>query len=69
MDYLMVDITDIPEASVGDTVLIFGEDDFGNFLSPEELAQHGGSIVYELMTCLGPRIQRIFIHEENEKAW
>ncbi|NGX42039.1 MAG: Alanine racemase [Chlamydiae bacterium] len=68
MDYMMVDITEIPKASIGDPVLIFGEDEYGNYLSPEELAEKGNSIVYELVTCLGPRIQRIFIHEENQKS-
>jgi len=67
MDYMMVDITHIPKACVGDPVLIFGEDTEGNCLSPEELAKRGNSSVYELITCLGPRIQRVFIHEENEK--
>lgn len=64
MDFMMVDITDISNASIGDSVLIFGEDEHGQYLSPEELAQSGDSIIYELITCLGPRIQRIFIHEE-----
>ncbi len=64
MDFMMVDITDIPEASIGDSVLIFGEDEYGQYLSPEDLASSGESIVHELVTCLGPRIQRIFVHEE-----
>ena len=64
MDYMMLDVSEIPEASIGDTVLIFGEDEYGNYLPPEELAASGNSIIYELMTCLGPRIQRIFLYEE-----
>lgn len=64
MDFMMVDVTDIPNATIGDPVLIFGEDEHGHFLSPEELALSGDSIIYELITCMGPRIQRIFIHEE-----
>lgn len=67
MDFMMVDITDIPNASIGDPVLIFGEDEHGHYLSPEELAASGDSIIYELVTCLGPRIQRIFVHEEAHK--
>lgn len=67
MDFMMVDITDIPNAMIGDSVLIFGEDEHGHYLSPEELATSGDSIVYELVTCLGPRIQRIFVHEEAHK--
>ncbi len=67
MDFMMVDVTSIPNASVGDSVLIFGEDEHGQYLSPEDLAMRGDSIVYELITCLGPRIQRIFVHEEAHK--
>ncbi len=67
MDNMMVDITDIPNVEVGDKVLIFGEDEYGYYLSPEELAMSGDSIVHELMTCLGPRIPRIFIYEEGKQ--
>ncbi|MBS4167506.1 bifunctional UDP-N-acetylmuramoyl-tripeptide:D-alanyl-D-alanine ligase/alanine racemase [Parachlamydia sp. AcF125] len=65
MDFMMIDITDIPTAQVGDTVLIFGEDEHGHYLSPEEFANQGNSIVHELVTCIGPRIPRIFIYEES----
>lgn len=65
MDFMMVDVTDIPHAEPGDSVLIFGEDEYGHYLSPEELATSGNSIVHELITCLGPRIQRIFVYEEG----
>lgn len=65
MDYMMVDVSDIPEAAVGDYALLFGEDERGSYLSPEVLASAGGSIVHELMTCLGPRVQRLFIYDES----
>lgn len=64
MDFMMVDVTDIPNVAIGDIALIFGEDQFGYYLSPEELAKSGNSIVHELITCLGPRIPRIFVYEE-----
>ena len=67
MDYMMIDVTDIPEAIVGDKVLIFGEDEYGHYSSPEELASKGDSIIHELMTCLGPRIQRVFVYEEGKQ--
>ncbi|OJU82245.1 MAG: alanine racemase [Chlamydia sp. 32-24] len=67
MDYMMVDITDVPNAAIGDAVLIFGEDEYGHYLSPEDFASQADSIVYELITCLGPRIQRIFVYEENNE--
>lgn len=67
MDYMMVDVTDVPHVAVGDQVLIFGEDEYGYYLSPEDLATSGDSIVHELITCLGPRIQRIFVYEEAKQ--
>jgi alanine racemase/UDP-N-acetylmuramoyl-tripeptide--D-alanyl-D-alanine ligase len=67
MDYMMVDITEIPHVSIGDKVLIFGEDDLGQYISPEDLAMSGDSIIHELITCLGPRIQRIFVQEESRQ--
>lgn len=67
MDYLMIDVTHISDVVVGDKVLIFGEDEFGYYLSPEEFAINGNSIVHELVTCLGPRIQRIFVYEEGNQ--
>lgn len=67
MDFMMVDVTDIPDASVGDLALIFGEDGYGHYLSPEALASSGGSIIHELMTCLGPRVQRLFVYEEAQR--
>lgn len=65
MDYMMVDVSHIPEASIGDRALLFGEDELGNYLPPEALAQAGGSIMHELMACLGPRVQRLFIYDES----
>lgn len=65
MDYCMCDLSSVPEAEIGDTVLIFGEDDAGHYLAPSELASSGGTIVHELITCLGPRVHRIFIDEEK----
>jgi alanine racemase len=65
MDFFMVDLSDIPQAQVGDPVLIFGRDPFGHFISPEEFANRAGTNVHELITCLGPRIQRMFIQNEH----
>jgi alanine racemase len=68
MDYMMCDISDIPEAKVGDQAVLFGEGDDGYYLPPEELAERGGSIVHELLTCLGPRIRRCFIYDESLRS-
>jgi len=59
---MMLDVTNIDNVTVGDSVLIFGEDEYGNTFPVEDLAYSGGSIPYELITCLGPRIQRVFTY-------
>ncbi len=63
MDFSMIDVTGIPSVQIGDQVLLFGEADNGTYLAPEALAENGGSIIHELITCLGPRIERVFINE------
>jgi alanine racemase/UDP-N-acetylmuramoyl-tripeptide--D-alanyl-D-alanine ligase len=66
MDFTMIDVTEVPGIKIGDSVLIFGEDEQGCINPAEQFAEKGSTIVYELMTCLGPRIPRIFIYEENQ---
>jgi len=56
MDQMMVDITNVPDAAVGDEVVVFGDEQ-----SPETFAHYGGTIAHELISCLGPRIERHFI--------
>lgn len=57
MDLCMVDVTDIP-AQEGDTVILFGEG-----LSVIELAETIGTIPYEILTSVSPRVKRIYIKE------
>lgn len=59
MDQIMVDVTDIPGVSVGDSVVIMGRS--GNeFLSAEELGELSGSFNYEVICTLMPRVTRIY---------
>lgn len=57
MDLCMVDVTDI-EANEGDTVILFGEN-----LSVIELADSIGTIPYEILTSISPRVKRVYIKE------
>lgn len=57
MDMTMLDITGV-EASVGDTVTIFGKDP-----SAEELAGILDTIPYEILTSVPRRIQRVIIRK------
>jgi len=56
MDQFMVDVSKVPNVSVGDEVVLFGPE-----LPPEIFAQYGKTIAHELISCLGPRIDRVFI--------
>lgn len=60
MDMCMVDITDIPSCAVGDTVTVFGHDG-ENFLPVEELAEKAGTISYELVCAVSPRVPRVYL--------
>lgn len=51
MDMLMVDLTAIPEAGIGSPVQLWGED-----LPIDEVATAAGTIGYELMCALAPRV-------------
>jgi len=56
MDQCMLDVSDIPEAAVGDVVTVFG-------LGGEEidrLAARIGTIPYELICALGERLPRVY---------
>ncbi len=60
MDQLMVDISDIPEARVGDEAVIFGADG-DKMISVDELAQIGNTISYELLCMIGRRVPRVYL--------
>ena len=56
MDMCMVDVTDMPEVKTGDIVTVFGDE-------PEatELANIAGTISYELLCAISPRVPRVYI--------
>ncbi|MEZ4777131.1 MAG: alanine racemase [Bacteroidia bacterium] len=63
MDMLMLDVTDIPGAAAGDEVVIFGRQ--GNrFISVSELAKSAGTIPYEILVRISPRVRRIYVRED-----
>ena len=59
MDMLMIDITDVPAAQVGDEVVAVGRQ-ADEEITLSELAQKAGTIDYELCTLLMPRVPRIY---------
>lgn len=55
MDMCMVDITHLPHVQVGDAVEIFGE-----LQRVNELAAIAGTIPYELLCAVSPRVPRVY---------
>ena len=64
MDYFMVDVTDIPEASMDDLVTLIGVDR-EEAITMEELGDLSGRFHYELVCVLGKRIPRIYTYNEE----
>ena len=57
MDAVMIDVTDVP-CKVGDTVEIFGE-----HVPVETLSEARGTIPYEILTSVSPRVKRVYYRE------
>ena len=55
MDLCMIDVTAVPDVAVGDTVEIFGPD-----MPVERLADILGTIPYEILTSVSPRVKRVY---------
>jgi len=60
MDWTLFDVTDVPEARVGDHLTLLGSDGAGNLLPAEEWAAKVGSISYEVFCNIGKRVPRVF---------
>lgn len=60
MDLTLVDVTDIPEAAVGDDVMIIGKQ-AASQITAEDLAAHIGTISYEVTCGISDRVPRIYV--------
>lgn len=60
MDYIMVDIGNIPDARVGDEVTLIGKDG-DEEIKVEELAKLVGTIPYEITCAIGKRVKRVYV--------
>ena len=57
---MMVDVTNIPDAKDGDSVIIMGSDG-KNTVSAEELANIASTINYEIVCDVGKRVPRVYV--------
>ncbi len=56
MDMITIDLTPVPEAGVGSDVTLWGVAENGARLDIDEVAQAAGTVGYELMCALAPRV-------------
>jgi alanine racemase len=56
MDMLAVDLTPVPQAQVGTEVTLWGRASSGAVLPIDEVARAGGTVAYELLCALAPRV-------------
>jgi len=57
MDMCFLDVTDVP-CSEGDDVVIFGDADL-----LQQISQAAGTIPYEILTSVSPRVKRVYYEE------
>lgn len=58
MDQVLLDVTDVPRVSPGDTAVFIGRDG-GEEIAAVDLAEQAGTITNEILSRLGPRLERI----------
>lgn len=60
MDQFMVDVTDIPDVSIGDNVTLIGRDG-DECITCEEIGDISGRFNYEFLCCITRRVPRVYI--------
>lgn len=67
MDQMMVDVTNISDVNVGDTVTLLGTNG-GLQITAEELGDLSGRFNYELVCDIGKRVPRLYLENGKEVA-
>lgn len=62
MDMTTVDLTAVPDAQVGDVATLIGADS-GAEITLDEVARRSGTISYEILTGLTPRLPRVYLSD------
>lgn len=63
MDQTVVELKTTRPVKRGDTAVIIGKDG-DEEICAEEIAERAGTIVYDILTGIGPRVQRTYINKE-----
>jgi alanine racemase len=57
MDAITLDVSEVPGVEVGDVATLIGRDG-DEVITAEEVAEWSGTISYEVLTSIGPRVER-----------
>jgi alanine racemase len=60
MDHCMIDLSAVPDAEIGDEIIVYGNGDDGA-ITVEEAAKLRGTVPEEVLTNLSARLPRIFV--------
>ncbi len=61
MDQCMVDLGSAKGIKRFDRAVIFGPKESGALLTADDLANDAGTISYEILTCVGKRVERVYV--------
>jgi alanine racemase len=59
MDQIMVDLSHLPAAAIGDTAILIGSSGSEQILAAE-VAARAGTIPWDIFTSIGPRVDRVY---------
>jgi alanine racemase len=60
MDLMVIDVSDLPEAEVGDEVVLMGRQN-SEEISATDLAELAGTITWDIITRIGSRVRRVYV--------
>jgi alanine racemase len=67
MDQIMVDVSHVAEAAIGDEAILIGSSGSQQILAAD-VAAKAGTIAWEIFTSIGPRVDRVYLSFENEEV-
>lgn len=67
MDMIMVDVTDLPNVRPGDEAVLIGRQG-AEEISADEVAEVQGTISYEILSRIGPRVPRVYLPRSPSPA-
>ncbi len=65
MDHIMVDVSEVPDVKVMDTVIIMGEEGNVSFTA-DDISKIAGTIPYEVVCAVSKRVPRIYVRNGKE---